>query len=149
MEWMLPRWTRVASRASRRSCVPLVQCWWFHSRLLPPPPPPGRRGVRSCAATATATTVVGPSVRHRRRAGSVSLRERTEKRARTRQVGEENRGTRSVVSRTPHRHHPTLRDNLARARATATPCDNCETSKRERERLTRGPCWPLSRFLPR
>lgn len=76
------------------------------------------------AAASTAVAAAAAAAgrrRRRRRAGSVSLRERTEERARTRRAGEENRGTRSVVSRTPHRHHPTLRDNPARARPGRDP----------------------------
>lgn len=121
MGWMLLRWARV-SRASRVVCpadIVLVVSLLASATAAKPP---------WCALVCRR--------RRRRRAGSVSLRERTEERARTRRVGEENCGTRSVVSRTPHRHHPTtLRDNPARGRDP--PCDNCMHTQDLADHVTR------------
>lgn len=122
MGWTSP-WRARVSRTSRVVC------------------PAGIVLVVSLLASATAAkppwcALVCRRRRCRRRAGSVSLRERTEERARTRQVGEENCGTRSVVSRTPHRHHPTtLRDNPARGRDP--PCDNCVRMRDLADRVAR------------
>jgi len=122
MGWMLLRRARV-SRTSRGVCPADIVL------------------VVSLLASATAAkplwcALVCRRRRCRRRAGSVSLRERTEERARTRRVREENCGTRSVVSRTPHRHHPTtLRDNPARGRDP--PCDNCVHMRDLADRVAR------------
>lgn len=125
MGWMLLRRARV-SRTSRIVCpadIVLVVSLLASATAAKPP---------WCALVC----------RRRRRAGSVSLRERTEERARTRRVGEENCGTRSVVSRTPHRHHPTtLRDNPARGRDP--PCDNCVRMRDLADR--RNSTWSLLR----
>lgn len=128
MGWMLLRRARV-SRTSRVVCpadIVLVVSLLASATAAKPP---------WCA-------LVCRRRRCRRRAGSVSLRERTEERARTRRVGEENCGTRSVVSRTPHRHHPTtLRDNPARGRDP--PCDNCVYMRDLADRVSSA--WSLLR----